>query len=283
MPAHGGRSASFAWLAAFSMYTVVVISRIQANQREVQPPTARLLRNSYGVARHDGIACQNSSITYSDVTFYVVSSVDTYQTRVPPLLNTWIGEVERRGATVRVFVGPGDQNFSHPNVVRVPRDLGRVNCSANPPEHCDAMFREHTAWLAANAATLLVCHVDDDSVIHVDRFLAALRCLPHPAAELWMLGLCRKVPWEKHAFCTGGASFTYPARLLPGMARCHAGAGRADDVQASWCAMVGGATLVHHPFFFYGTMRRRGWVTAHHVRPEQVPIFYRDPTIRKAA
>jgi hypothetical protein len=47
------------------------------------------------------------------MTVYVVSSAATYAKRFPAIERTWVAELERRGATVAVFVGPG------------------ANCSAN--------------------------------------------------------------------------------------------------------------------------------------------------------
>ena len=151
-------------------------------------------------------------------------------------------------------------------------------CVQRPPEHCDALFHEHAEWLRDNARTALVSHVDDDTVIHPDRYLEVIRCLPDPRAhdpELWMLGDCHKAGWEARAFCGGGAGFTFSSSLLPWFARCASGAGRADDVQASWCALDGNATLVNHPSFHYAAISPDGWVTAHHVPPERVAQFVR--------
>lgn len=237
----------------------------------------RLRRDEHGVAFYVQTPCQNSSITFADLTVYVVSSAATYAKRFPAIERTWVAELERRGATVAVFVGPGDGNFTDPRVVRVPRDVGPVMCVQRPPEHCDALFHEHAEWLRDNVRTALVSHVDDDTVVHPDRFLEVLRCLPDPRApdaELWMLGDCHKAGWEARAFCGGGAGYTFPATLLPWFARCASGAGRADDVQASWCALDGNATLVNHPSFHYAAISPHGWVSAHHVPPERVEQFW---------
>jgi hypothetical protein len=238
----------------------------------------QLRRDAHDVAFYAQTPCQNTSVTYADLTVYVVSSAATYAARFPAIERTWVAELERRGATVAVFVGPGDGNFTDPRVVRVPRDVGPVMCVQRPPEHCDALFHEHAEWLRDNVRTALVSHVDDDTVIHPDRYLEVLRCLPDPRApepELWMLGDCHKAGWEARAFCGGGAGFTFSSSLLPWFARCASGAGRADDVQASWCALDGNATLVNHPSFHYAAIAPHGWVTAHHVPPEHVAQFVR--------
>jgi hypothetical protein len=235
-----------------------------------------LHRNEHAVAFYAQMPCQNSTVTFEDLTVYVVSSAATYASRFPAIERTWVAELERRGATVVVFVGPGEGNYTDSRIVRVPRDVGPIMCVQRPPEHCDALFHEHAEWLRDNVRTALVSHVDDDTVIHPDRFLEVLRCLPDPRAhdaELWMLGDCHKAGWEARAFCGGGAGFTFSAKLLPWFARCDSGAGRADDVQASWCALDGNATLVNHPSFHYAAVAPYGWVTAHHVPPERVAQF----------
>lgn len=241
------------------------------------PPRPRALRGDRnGVAFYARTPCQNTSVTYRDLTVYIVSSVATYAKRFPEIERTWVAELERRGATVRVFIGPGEGNFTDSRVVRVPRDVGPVMCVSRPPEHCDSLFREHAEWLRDNVRTALVTHADDDTVFHPDRFLEVLRCLPDPRApdaERWMLGDCQKAHWEVRSFCGGGASYTFSSALLPWFAACASGRSRADDVQASWCALDGNATLVNHPSFFYAPISPEGWVTAHHVPPERVKEF----------
>jgi hypothetical protein len=237
-----------------------------------------LQRDAHGIAFYAKTPCLNGTITYADLTVYVVSSVATYASRFPGIERAWVREFERRGATVRVFVGPGggEGNFSDPRIVRVPRDLGPIMCVQQPPAHCDALFHEHALWLRDNVRTALVTHADDDTVFHPDRFLEALACLPDPRApdaELWMLGDCHKAGWEARAFCGGGASYTFASKLLPWFATCTSGAGRADDVQASWCALDANATLVNHASLYYAAIAPEGWVSAHHVQPQQIDQF----------
>ena len=248
------------------------------NRQPKKPPEVpwMLSANEHGVAFYVRTPCHNSTVTYRDLTVYVVSSVATYAKRFPAIEKTWVRELEQRGATIRVFVGPGEGNFSDPRVIRVPRDVGPVMCVSQPPVHCDSLFTEHAEWLRDHVSTALVTHADDDTVFHPDRFLEVLRCLPDPRTEnarSWMLGDCQKAGWEARAFCGGGASYTFSSKLLPWFARCGSGRGRADDVQASWCAMDGNATLVNHPSFYYAPNNVAGWVTAHHVPAERVPEF----------
>jgi hypothetical protein len=148
-------------------------------------------------------------------------------------------------------------------------------CVSQPPAHCDSLFHEHLEWLRDNVKTKLVNHCDDDTLFNVDAFQEVMRCMPDPAEELWMLGDCHKASWEARAFCGGGASYTFSASLLVSMAQCTSGAGRADDVQASWCALDGGAALVNNANFHYGPENMPNWVTAHHVKPGDAARFYK--------
>lgn len=245
------------------------------------PYVPRLVKDQHGIASYERTACQNSSVTYKDLTVYIVSSAATYHSRFPHIEKTWVAEMERRGATIVVFIGPDDRNqtFSDSRVVRTTLDVGPHGCGGFPRDHCDTLYTEHAVWLRDHVRTKLITHADDDTVFEVDRFLNVLRCLPDPSKEMWMIGDCSKMHWEVRSFCGGGASYTFTSQLIISMAACTSGYGRADDVQGSWCAMDGGATLVNHPEFHYGPEHYDNWVTAHHVRPEGVMSFY---TVRNA-
>jgi hypothetical protein len=237
------------------------------------PATApRVLEpDAHGVAYAARTECQNSTYTLKDVTVRIISSVRTFHSRFPAIRDTWVQEFESRGARVLAFVGPGEGDFSDPRVVRVPRD-NDGGCGGPPTGHCDLIFREHAATLAGLAATRLVAYCDDDTLYDADAFERVLRCMPEN--ELWMLGDCGKAPWEARSFCGGGSSYVFHSSILKFKSDCHSADGRADDVANSWCAMDAGATLVNHPGFSPRPGRPDGWVTAHAVKPEDVPYYY---------
>lgn len=238
------------------------------------PPRSALARDGHGVASYEALRCQNRTVSYKDLTIYVVSSAATYAARFPAIERTWVRAVERSGATVRVFVGIGEGNFSDARIIRIALDIGPTPCASQPAAHCDAVFREQARLMLATAQTPLVLRVDDDTVIHPARFMEAIGCMPDQDAELWMLGHCMKANWEARAFCSGGPGFTFPSSLLPWFAACNSGLSRADDVQASWCALDRGAALVNHPAMFFEPQRTEGWVSAHHVPPDKVAEFF---------
>ena len=124
-------------------------------------------------------------------------------------------------------------------------------------------------------------HVDDDSLLHVARYRDAMRCLFPPKDQgdpLLMLGHCFFFPFDAHKprFCGGGETYSFPAALLPRIVNCRAGMTQPEDVYFSMCAAEAGATLVNNKRLRMAPKLLPGWVTAHHVKPDDVPRYYTD-------
>lgn len=214
-----------------------------------------------GYAQYAKVPCASSSgFVPSSLLVAILSSPATIERRLPALLETWVPRFEAAGAKVIVLShgaagrsGADGGLSADPRVVPLETDLGPGGCGLYPDGRCHAGFKEQVrAMLQHSRGEGIVLRVDDDTVVHPQRLLAVLRCLP--AGEPFLLGRVGDWLSQPFPFAEGGAGFALPARLLPEMLAAadvlENATSKADDMLYALTAQRLGAVLVKHDGFF---------------------------------